>query len=117
MAQTYPLAASVAYASREGEQESDLLVEKYGEFLEAIDPIDKLNLLAILSTWQALDTMGQTDPEEYETCTMTEAAGAHPVEISDELDKVLADLENISDEAAFHLMVAIANQLVAEQRD
>ena len=113
---SYPKSASVSYNASTRDEAVDRLVERYGDCLQEIDPIDKLNLLAILSTWQALDTMGQNDPEEYETCTMTEAAGAHPVEISDALEEVLTDLENISDEAAFHLMVAISNQLVAEQK-
>ena len=115
MAQTsYPKTASVSYNATYGDRAVDDLTEKYGDFLERISTEDKVNLLAILATWQAWDTLYQGDSEEYNQHDLLETERLL-YSVHNNVSEILEEIQDITDEASFGLMVAIANQLVSEQ--
>ncbi|MGL6122632.1 MAG: hypothetical protein ACRC1W_06340 [Shewanella sp.] len=112
MTHSYPKAASVSYNATYGDRAVDALAAQYGDFLEGIAIIDKVALLSILSLWQHGDSQCVDD----DTFTLLDAANEYSCGVSEELYLVMELIGDLADESSFGLMVAIANQLVAEQK-
>ena len=90
----------------------DQLVARFGDRLEKLTTIDKLDLLAILAFWQSTDTRnlecdsGRISLREY----LSLEPGLQDATSAD-LDNVLTLLANCSENDSFTLMKTIVSQL------
>jgi len=90
----------------------DLVVARFGDRLEKLTAVDKLDLLAILAFWQSADTSRME--ADSEPISLEEYLGLNQelqVATSVDLDGVLALLADCSEGDAMTLMVAIPQQL------
>lgn len=115
---SYSKSCSVIQACGYDEPAIQRLTNDFGEFLEDLDSIDKVGLLGLLAQWQYCDSIA-ADGETLGNAAYNFRVFASGYEVGEQevLDMCgLADLlTGLSDNAAFDLMLAIANQLVAEQ--
>lgn len=90
----------------------DRLVERFGDYLEGLSAIDKLDLIGSLAFWQSADTEHQQT--EQPSIRFGEYLGIHhglQLATSRELDDALEILADCSDGDAMTLMVALPQQL------
>ena len=92
----------------------DNLIERFGDNLERLSAIDKLDLLAILSLWQSADTSRlEANIEPISLGEYLDVSPGLQIATSAELDEALRFLwlANCSEGDALTLMVAIPCQL------
>jgi hypothetical protein len=90
----------------------DRLVEKFGDRLESLTAIDKLDLIAIFGFWQSCDT--EYSQSELPPIGLTEYLGLnHELQVgtSRQLDEALEILDGCSDADALTLLVSLPCQL------
>ena len=104
--------SKISYQAHSASECLDQLVQRFGDSLEKLTAIDKLDLLGILSFWQSADT--QRMEAEMEPICLEEYLGLnHELQrtTSQNLDDVLTLLADCSEGDAMTLMVAIPQQL------
>ena len=119
MAQTsYPKTASTSYNASTQDTAIDILIEQWGDRLEKAALIDKIHLLSILAMWQAADSDAEENPDLYDRWDLVDAMDNYPCEVSANVGEMVSVLHDnaVSDQATFSLMVALVNQVVAEQK-
>ena len=88
------------------------LIGQFGDYLEALTAVDKLDLIGILAFWQSADTEHQQS--EQPSIRLDEYLGIHhelQVATSRELDEALKILTDCSDGDAMTLLVTLPCQL------
>ena len=75
--------------------------------LQKMRPESKLNLLAILAQWQAIDTQN----EGYYSLTESFYGYAHFEGLPEEVEHAIVCLSGLSDNDCCHLMVALSLQI------
>ncbi|MCY7277259.1 MAG: hypothetical protein LH702_26895 [Phormidesmis sp. CAN_BIN44] len=88
------------------------LVNEFGDRLERLTAIDKLDLIAVFGFWQSCDT--EHSQNELPPIGLTEYLGLnHELQIgtSRQLDQALEILDGCSDEDAIALLVSLVHQL------
>ena len=104
--------SQISYQAHVASECLDRVVARFGDRLEKLTAIDKLDLLAILAFWQSADT--QRMEAEMEPICLEEYLGKNQelqVATSQNLDEVLTLLADCSEGDAMTLMVAIPQQL------
>jgi len=104
--------SKISYQSHVASECLDNLIERFGDNLERLSAIDKLDLLAILAFWQSADTSrmeAQMEPVSLEEYLGLNSELQHTT--SQNLDDVLTLLADCSEGDAMTLMVAIPQQL------
>ena len=106
--------SQISYQSHVASECLDQLIQRFGDNLERLSAVDKLDLLAILSLWQSADTSRLET--QMEPITLGEYLDISPglqVATSLNLDEALRLLwmAKCSDGDAMTLMVAIPQQL------
>lgn len=90
------------------------LVAKYGDRLEQLDVVSKLQVVGVLITWQAYDTelaeQGEDAPEQ--PYTLAEAIEDYPIDISASALTALQLLSGIAPEDVIKSTIAISHQLL-----
>jgi hypothetical protein len=90
----------------------DRLVERFGDSLEGLTAIDKLDLIGSLAFWQSADTEHQHTDQP--SIRLGEYLGIHhelQIATSRELDEALEILADCSDGDAMTLLVTLPCQL------
>jgi len=106
--------SKITYQSPNASRCLDNLVERFGDRLEKLTAIDKLDLLAILSLWQSADTSRlEANIEPISLGEYLDVSPGLQIATSAELDEALRFLwlANCSDGDAMTLMVVLSNQL------
>ena len=104
--------SQISYQAHTSSECLDRLIARFGDRLEKLTAIDKLDLLGILAFWQSADT--QRMETEMEPISLEEYLGLNQelqVATSQNLDDVLTLLADCSEGDAMTLMVAIPQQL------
>ena len=104
--------SQITYQAHVASECLDRVIARFGDRLEKLTAIDKLDLLGILSFWQSADT--QRMEAEMEPICLEEYLGLnHELQrtTSQNLDDVLTLLADCSEGDAMTLMVAIPQQL------
>ena len=104
--------SKISYQSTSSSRCLDNLIERFGDNLERLSAIDKLDLLAILSFWQSADTQ-RMEANSEPICLEEYLGKNHELQVatSQNLDDVLTLLADCSEGDAMTLMVAIPQQL------
>ena len=90
----------------------DQLVARFGDRLEELTTIDKLDLLAILAFWQSTDTRNlECDSQQISLKEYLSLEPGLQDATSVDLDNVLTLLADCSEGDSFTLMKTIINQL------
>ncbi|MCY7275685.1 MAG: hypothetical protein LH702_18585 [Phormidesmis sp. CAN_BIN44] len=88
------------------------LVAEFGDRLESLTAIDKLDLIGVLSFWQSSDT--QREQSDMQSIDLSDWIGTNPElqsGTSHELDRALEILDGLSDQDTLDLLVALICQL------
>jgi hypothetical protein len=88
------------------------LVDQFGDCLEKLTAIDKLDLIGVLSFWQSSDT--QREQSDMQNIDLSDWIGTNPElqsGTSRELDRALEILKDLSDQDTLDLLVALICQL------
>lgn len=90
------------------------LVARYGDRLERLDVVSKLQVIGVLITWQAYDTelaeQGENAPEQ--PYTLAEAIEDYPIDISSNALMALQSLNDIAPEDVIRSTIAMSHQLL-----
>jgi len=106
--------SQISYQAHVASECLDDLIERFGDRLEKLTAIDKLDLLAILAFWQSADTSRmEADSEPISLGEYLDVSPGLQVATSAELDEALRLLwlADCSEGDAMTLMVAIPQQL------
>jgi len=106
--------SKITYQSTCSSECLDNLIERFGDNLERLSAIDKLDLLAILSLWQSADTSRmEANSEPISLGEYLDISPGLQVATSQNLDEALRLLwlADCSEGDALTLMVAIPQQL------
>ena len=104
--------SQISYQAHSASECLDRVIARFGDSLENLSAIDKLDLLAILSLWQSADTVEQALGGVG--MGLGEYLGLNSElqhDTSRNLDDVLTLLANCSDGDAMTLMVTLPQQL------
>jgi hypothetical protein len=104
--------SQITYQSYASSECLDRLIEKFGDRLESLTAIDKLDLIAIFGFWQSCDT--EQSQSELPPIGLTEYLGLnHELQVgtSRQLDEALEILDGCSDADALTLLVTLPCQL------
>ena len=104
--------SQISYQAHTSSECLDRVIARFGDRLEKLTAIDKLDLLGILAFWQSADTSrmeAQMEPVSLEEYLGLNHELQHTT--SQNLDDVLALLADCSEGDAMTLMVAIPCQL------
>ena len=104
--------SQITYQAYTSSERLDRLIAAFGDRLEKLTAVDKLDLLGILAFWQSADTEHQAS--EMPAITLGEYLGLnHELQIatSRDLDEALNLLAECSEGDAMTLMVSIPCQL------
>lgn len=99
------------------------LGERWGDRLQSLDVIDKLQIVTVLFHWQALDTEFSEMPVDapngsvIDSYSLSEAIEDHSIELSDNALVFLGYLGGVRPEALLDLTIAICNQIKDEVRN
>ena len=88
------------------------LVAEFGDRLELLTAIDKLDLIGVLSFWQSSDT--QREQSDMQSIGLSEYLGMNSdlqLCTSRQLDEALVILKDLSDQDTLDLLVALVHQL------
>ena len=88
------------------------LVDQFGDCLEKLTAIDKLDLIAVFGFWQSADT--ERSQNEMPAIGLTEYLGLnHELQVgtSRQLDEALEILDDCSEGDALTLLVSLVHQL------
>jgi len=102
----------ITYQAHSASDSLDRLIAKFGDRLEKLTAVDKLDLLGILSFWQSADTEHQS--ASLPAIRLDEYLGLnHELQIatSRDLDEALELLADCSESDAMTLLVTIPCQL------
>jgi hypothetical protein len=102
----------ITYQASQFPPRLDRLVAKFGDRLEKLTAIDKLDLIAIFGFWQSADT--EHSQNELPPIGLSEYLGLnHELQIgtSRQLDEALEILDGCSDSDALTLLVSLVHQL------
>ena len=104
--------SQITYQAYTSSERLDRLIAAFGDRLEKLTAVDKLDLLGILAFWQSADTEHQES--EMPAITLGEYLGLnHELQVatSRDLDEALNLLAECSEGDAMTLMVSIPCQL------
>ena len=104
--------SQITYQAYTSSERLDRLIAAFGDRLEKLTAVDKLDLLGILAFWQSADTEHQES--EMPAITLGEYLGLNyelQVATSHDLDEALNLLAECSEGDAMTLMVSIPCQL------
>jgi len=104
--------SQISYQAHTSSECLDRVIARFGDRLEKLTAIDKLDLLAILSLWQSADTSRlETQMEPISLGQYLGLNSELQVATSQNLDDTLTLLADCSEGDAMTLMVAIPQQL------
>ncbi len=104
--------SQISYQSYSASPCLDRLIVRFGDRLESLTAIDKLDLIAIFGFWQSCDT--EHSQNELPPIGLTEYLGLnHELQVgtSRQLDEALEILDGCSDADALTLLVSLVCQL------
>ncbi len=88
------------------------LVAEFGDRLEKLTAIDKLDLIGVLSLWQSADTTyTENNLQSIGLSEFLEVEDSLKLGTSSQLDRALEILDDISDQDTLDLLVALVCQL------
>ncbi|MCY7272346.1 MAG: hypothetical protein LH702_01030 [Phormidesmis sp. CAN_BIN44] len=88
------------------------LVSEFGDRLESLTAVDKLDLMGVLSFWQSADTEAQgNDMQNIDLSDWIGSNSELQSGTSRQLDRALEILDDISDQDTLDLLVALVCQL------
>jgi len=104
--------SQITYQAHVASECLDRVIARFGDRLEKLTAIDKLDLLGILSFWQSADTQ-RMEANSEPICLEEYLGKNHELQVatSQNLDDVLTLLADCSEGDAMTLMVAIPQQL------
>jgi len=104
--------SQISYQAHVASECLDRVIARFGDRLEKLTAIDKLDLLGILAFWQSADTQ-RMEANSEPICLEEYLGKNHELQVatSQNLDDVLTLLADCSEGDAMTLMVAIPQQL------
>ena len=104
--------SQISYQTYSSSQCLDRLIAQFGDCLESLNAVDKLDLIGILSFWQSCDTTyTENNLQNIGLSEFLEMEDSLKLGTSFKLDQALDILADCSDADALTLLVSLACQL------
>lgn len=103
--------SQISYQSYSASPCLDRLIVRFGDHLERLTAIDKLELIAILASWQSVDTVAQNNDEPSVSLLSFRELSINDRDYSRNVNDFLDLIHSCSDADALTLLVSLPCQL------